>query len=219
MTFRSLDRLARSKRYASSDMELHTCAIISVKLEKLDEKNCNLITFTAGSMLSVALDEDMIPFKPIIWFELSLPASNDTKISVQRPALSKRKLTADETPATSKRSATSSAVNENSHTNKSALKIPTGIVIPGKEGSIVPSADLPSRPPSVRGQSVSFHPEVITQNGKSMPYIILVYQDDHHVFLRTFYLVISVHDELLIVCLSCIAIFNVISHNERILLC
>ena len=183
MTFRSLDRLARSKRYASSDMELHTCAIISVKLEKLDEKNCNLITVTAGSMLSIALDKDMIPIKPIIWFELSLPVVMDTKISVQRPVLSKRKVTADETAATSKRSATSSAVNENSLTNMSALKILSGIAAPGKEGSTVPSADLPSRPPSVRGQSVSFHPEVITQNGKSMPYIILAYQDNRCVFV------------------------------------
>lgn len=70
MTFKSLDRIARCKRFRTSEIEALTCDLISVKLENSSERNHGLVPVNTADRVVAAFDKSYFPEKAIIWFEL-----------------------------------------------------------------------------------------------------------------------------------------------------
>jgi hypothetical protein len=191
MTFKHLDRIARCKRYRSSDLDLLTCDVVSVKLENAGERNSSLITVTSASPVSSALDKEYFPYKAIIWFELNAsagPAKRPTS-----PRAGDLKKLPPSTVVTDKRT------KENSETNRTialdpSTKLSVGnlpAIIPNSSKNITGSLQLPisltrtaetevadtkSLGAQLRADprvmtpraSVSFHPVISTKSGKRL---------------------------------------------------
>lgn len=161
MTFRHLDRIARSKRYRTSEVEL-TCDLGSVKLENGGENNSSLIAVTSASPVSSALDKEYFPYKAIIWFELhekKTPASTIiTDKKTKENSVTNRSLALD--------SNTKSAIGKMT----GSLQLPISLTRT-VETEVADSRSLgaPVRiDPRVTTPraSVSFHPVISTKIGK-----------------------------------------------------
>jgi hypothetical protein len=189
MTFKHLDRIARCKRYRSSDVDLLTCDLVSVKLENAGERNSSLITVTSASPVSSALDKEYFPYKAIIWFELNTSAGPAKRPTSPRAGDTKK--------APTSHIITDKKTKDNSETNRTIALDPnaksvvgnTPASIPNSNKAITGSLQLPisltrtaetevpdtkSLGAQVRADprvmtpraSVSFHPVISTKSGK-----------------------------------------------------
>ena len=106
MTFKSLDRIARCKRFRTSEIEALTCDLLSVKLENSSERNHVLIPVNTADRVAAAFDTSYFPEKAIIWFEL--PASavagrKATAIAAHATSLKKKILLDNSSAAVAKK--------------------------------------------------------------------------------------------------------------------
>lgn len=177
MTFRHLDRIARSKRYLSSEYEL-TSDLVSVKLENGGENNSSLIAVTSASPVSSALDKEYFPYKAIIWFEVNA-APGAAKKPVSPRGGDMKKIPAS-TIITDKKTKENSATNRSlaldSNTKSAVGKITGSLQLPISLTRTVETdvADMRSLGAPVRidprvatpRASVSFHPVISTKSGK-----------------------------------------------------
>lgn len=93
MTFKSLDRIARCKRFRTSEIEALTCDLISVKLENSSERNHGLVQVNTADKVVAAFDKSYFPEKAIIWFELppsAVAGRKATAIAAHASSLKKK---------------------------------------------------------------------------------------------------------------------------------
>ena len=93
MTFKSLDRIARCKRFRTSEIEALTCDLISVKLENSSERNHGLVQVNTADRVVAAFDKSYFPEKAIIWFELppsAVAGRKATAIAAHASSLKKK---------------------------------------------------------------------------------------------------------------------------------
>ena len=93
MTFKSLDRIARCKRFRTSEIEALTCDLLSVKLENSFERNHVLVPVNTADRVAAAFDTSYFPEKAIIWFELppsAVAGRKATAIAAHATSLKKK---------------------------------------------------------------------------------------------------------------------------------
>lgn len=93
MTFKSLDRIARCKRFRTSEIEALTCDLLSVKLENSSERNHVLVPVNTADRVAAAFDTSYFPEKAIIWFELppsAVAGRKATAIAAHATSLKKK---------------------------------------------------------------------------------------------------------------------------------
>ena len=208
MTFKHLDRIARCKRYRTTDLDLLTCDLVSVKLENVGEKSSSLITVTSASPVSSALDKEYFPFKAVIWFELNVssvpgkrptsPRAGDTKKGPASTIITDKKT--KENSVTNRnialdpniKSATGNTSANISNSNKTitgSLQLPISLTRTVEtEVADTRSSGAPIRAdPRVTTPraSVSFHPVISTKSGKEFAQRKDHYMDISIIFCRT----------------------------------